>query len=648
MRMTTLPTIQLRFRLVSVAVGLSTALAGLCLPQGGLVAQEVIPFDSPRWQHMDSEVTEVAGRTALQGSAVLNDADFLDGVIEYDVYCTGDRSYPGIYLRLRNMTHAEHFYIRPHRAGLYPDAVQYAPVVNGISEWQLYNGPGFTSAGVFEEGEWFPVRLEVRGSQARFFVGDLETPVLTVHHMAGEAEAGGLALTGPMDGSAYFSNFRYRNDVELHFDPPPERELPVGMVREWMISQPYPADQVNRDAYPNFYGIVMSDWRRAEAGPTGLVDVAQRTQRETQSGDLVLARRIFWSDEDREMELDIGYSDEVDLFFNGQRLFRGQSRYQQRDPSFLGIVGLFDQVPVRVKRGLNEIFLMVSEVFGGWGFMVRASGELAPKPTDHGATEPVWATPDTFLTPETVIKDPNRDILYVSNFDNQFASREGPSGFISRLGLDGEILELRWIEGLMAPTGMDIWRDTLYVAERQHLVAIDLSSGAVTGRWSIPDPDFPNDVVIDSAGSVYISDTRSGNWPDSRIYRFKSGQFEIFANEGINRANGIWIHNGSLIVGSSGDGLLKQVELETGKVTTILSLGTGIIDGMRVDERGNFLVSHWEGQLYRISPEGELVEIMDAMPERWNVADFEYLPEQKLLLIPTFLGNQVRAVRIVR
>jgi hypothetical protein len=420
------------------------------------------------------------------------------------------------------------------------------------------------------------------------------------------------------------------------------------MIRNWWVSQAYPADQVNRDAYPNFYGIVLSEWEEVTAGASGLLDVARRTPRVNPDGDLVLARHIFWSDEDREMVLNLGYSDELDLFFNGQRLFRGQSRYQQRDPSFLGIVGLFDQVPVRVKRGLNEIFLMVTEVFGGWGFMVQADGELTPKSMDHEATEEVWMTPDTILTPETVLKDPNREVLYVSNFDNQFATREGKSGFISRLAMDGEILDLKWVEGLNAPTGMDIWQDTLYVVERQGLLAIELATGSVAGRWVIPDPDFPNDVVIDEEGVVYVSDTRSGNWAESRIYRFKNGRFDIFANEGISRANGIWIQEEGLVVGSSGDGLLKRVDLETGRVTTVLSLGSGIIDGLRVDEEGNLLVSHWEGQLYRISPEGDLVEILDAMQERWNVADFDYLREEQLLLIPTFMENRVRAVRILR
>jgi len=614
--------------------------------QSELAGQTPIPFHSPRWEHVDSEISEVGGRTALQGSAILSDAEFVDGVLEYDLWISGARSYPGVYVRFRDMQEAEHFYIRPHRAGLYPDAVQYCPVVNGIGEWQLYNGPGFTNSGEFTEEAWIPVRLEIQGDRARYFVENMDTPALVVPHLDGRSASGAIALTGPKDGSAWFSNVRYTAGEVPPWDEPEPTEVPQGMIRRWQVSQAYPLERVNRDAYPNFYSIFLSEWEELAALPSGMVDVARRTARENEAGDLVLARHIFWSDEDREMKVNLGYSDEVDFFFNGQRLFRGQSRYQQRDPSFLGIAGLYDQVPVKVKRGLNEIFLMVGEVFGGWGFMVQAEEELAPKPVDHSLAEEIWLTPDTFLTPETVLKDPTRDVLYVSNFDNEYTTKPEPSGYISRLGLDGEILDLKWVDGLHAPTGMDVWQDTLYVAEREHLLAIELESGTIAGRWEIPDPVFPNDLVIDNEGTVYITDTRTGDWAESRVYRFRNGTMDIFANEGISRANGIQIHNGGLIVGSSGDGLLKRVDLDTGRVEVILSLGAGIIDGIQVDEEGNLLVSHWEGQVYRITPDGHLVEVLDALPRGWNAADFEYLPEERLLLIPTFIDNRVRAVRL--
>jgi hypothetical protein len=632
--------------MVNVVRGLFVGLVFLFGSPRGLVGQEPIPFDSIRWDLTQAEVVEVGGRTALQGGAILKDVEFRDGVIEYDLYLTGARSYPGVYFRMTEENDAEHFYVRPHRAGLYPDALQYTPVVAGIAEWQFYNGPGYTASWEPVEGEWLRVRLEVQGRQARVFVGTGSEPALVIPYLEGHSDSGALALDGPRNGTAYFADFRVQTGVGLHFEPSEPRSPPAGVIKEWEVSQAIPLDRVQRGSYPNSFSLFRTDWMPLEADERGLVDIADRTPRENQAGDLAIARHVFHAQEHGEVNLNLGYSDEIDLFVNGRRVFSGASRYQGRDPSFLGIVGLHDQIPIQVRKGLNEILVMVTEHFGGWGFMIQANEELAPKPTAHAETEEVWVTADVFLTPESVLKDPQRDILYVTNFDTDFARKPEPSGFISRLSPDGEVLDLHWVEGLMAPCGMDIWQDTLFVAERRHLLAVDLATGTVAGRWEIPEADFPNDVVIDDQGTVYISDTRSRNPTDSRIYRFKDGTFDVFVNEGVEQANGIWIHDDWLLIGNSGDGMMKAAELATGKMRSVLSFGAGILDGIRVDEDGNLLVSQWNGRLYRMTPEGGLTEILNSESQGWNTADFEYLPEEKLLVIPTFFENRVRAVRI--
>jgi hypothetical protein len=60
---------------------------------------------------------------------------------------------------------------------------------------------------------------------------------------------------------------------------------------------------------------------------------------------------------------------------------------------------------------------------------------------------------------------------------------------------------------------------------------------------------------------------------------------------------------------------------------------------------GNYLVSHWEGQTYVISPGGDVVEVLDTMGAA-NSADFEYIRERNLLIIPTFVDNRVIAYRL--
>lgn len=68
--------------------------------------------------------------------------------------------------------------------------------------------------------------------------------------------------------------------------------------------------------------------------------------------------------------LSIGYSDDVSVFLNGRILFRGRSAQNFRDPGFLGIVNLENDVLyLPLRKGPNELVLAVSELGGGWGFI---------------------------------------------------------------------------------------------------------------------------------------------------------------------------------------------------------------------------------------------------------------------------------------
>jgi sugar lactone lactonase YvrE len=620
---------------------------GLLLVAGTAWTQEAVPLDSDRWNVAAGELTERGGRECLAGAAVLSDVEFENGIIEVDLLTDGSRSYPGIVFRLQSQENYERVYIRPHRGGLYPDAVQYTPIFNRIAGWQLYNGEGYTAIAEFPEGEWFTLKLEVKGSQARVLSGDSAEPVLQIHELKHGVSRGSLGLLGPADETACFSNFRYTLTDDLAFDPPAVIEASEGTIIDWEISRMFPAPPRPRDVYPRFYTIYFGGWEKVTAEPTGLVDIARYRQRTGQSPELVLARTIVRAEQRQEITLSFGYSDEIDLFFNGNKVFYGNSAYRHRDPSFLGVVGPFDEVRLTLEKGLNEIFLMVAENFGGWGFMARADRELLEPIKEHHRVEQVWATDSVFLTPETVIYDDERDLLYVSNFDVQFGQKAEPSGYISKLTADGEIVELEWVSGLNAPTGMGIHDGKLYTTERRTLTEIDLESGEVLNRYEIPDVDFPNDLSIDADGSIYISDTRPSSRRDSRIYRFNDGKFEIWLDHyDVYWSNGLYIHGGELLIGNSGDGMVRAVDLETKRMRDVISLGAGIIDGFRAANSGDLLMSHWEGQVYIVSPEGEIVEIMDTIGND-NAADFEYIKERNLLILPTFVSNRVVAYRVI-
>ena len=59
--------------------------------------------------------------------------------------------------------------------------------------------------------------------------------------------------------------------------------------------------------------------------------------------------------------------------------------------------------------------------------------------------EKVWETEKIFELPESVIYDPTNDVLYVSNITDHPFNKDG-TGYISKIGLDGTIIEKKWID----------------------------------------------------------------------------------------------------------------------------------------------------------------------------------------------------------
>lgn len=599
---------------------------------------EVIGFDSDEWGLRNAEVTEHLGRTALTGSAYLENVEFENGVIEVDIAVDGSRSYPGIVFRRQSQNDYEHVYIRPHRAGLYPDALQYAPVFNGIGCWQLFNGEGYTAGIDIPENEWIHVKLEVSGKQARVFLGGADQPSLVITDLKHGVSRGAMGVTGPRGTTAYFSNFSYRIDDLIHFEPPPEIETPPGFITEWHLSQSFKLSEIDTERYPDEQTLASVTWQRVTSDPSGLVNVSRYYGRSGREPDLILAKTTIHSKKEETKKYAFGYSDAVVVFLNGEILFVGESAYRQRDPSFLGIIGLHDAVYLPLEKGDNELLLMVAESFGGWGFMCQDAGAVFL----HEHVKKKWESANKFSTPETVVYDPSRKVLYVTNFDTY--NRSGPVGMqaISKVALDGSIEEMEWITGLYNPLGMAIAGDRLYVVEPRSLVEIDIREANVLGRQSPPQPVFLNDIAIDQSGNIYVSDSGKGT-----IYKFTDGSFEEWVAGGeINRPNGLHVHRGNLIVGNNGDHSLKSVDLESKEINTIVTLGPGIIDGVETDRDGNYLVSHWEGKVYRITPEGQKEKILDTTPPEIYCANFAYVADKDLLFIPTFFDNRVIAYKL--
>jgi hypothetical protein len=347
-----------------------------------------VPPDSPRWDLQgEVKVADYQGRQCLLldgGVAVLKDFEMRDGVIDVDVATAAKHGFVGFDFRIDGGNYEE-VYFRQHESGL-PDALQYTPVLNTGRNWQIFNGPGFTGGVDIPRNEWFHLRLQVTGAQAKLYVKDLDRPALVMNDLKSGVQKGQVALYD-LTGESCFSNFEIRAtpDVPWERHLPP---MPPGTLTQWSLSPSYDAlaRNLERPLSPSESGAI--HWQDVEAEPPGFVvlyryreaphamvtfqgDFSKRL--EPQPGMKVLyARTTIQSDHDQVKKLEIGYSDDVTVFLNGKILYRGRSAQGFRDPRFLGIVNPEnDAVYLPLKKGSNELMLAVSELGGGWGFICR-------------------------------------------------------------------------------------------------------------------------------------------------------------------------------------------------------------------------------------------------------------------------------------
>jgi len=368
---------------LALALGLSIT----CLGSSGASEreQESFPADSPRWQlGPQAKVTDYLGRRCLaleDDAATLKDFQLTDGVIDVDMAGTGVRGFYNIRFRTQANGNGEEVYLRPHKTGL-DDAQQYAPILNGMTPWQIYNGLGFTRAVDIPRRAWFHVRLEITGAQAKLYVNDMREPSLVMNDLKSGIRKGGVGLAG-----TYFSNFEIRATTPAAWERH-EPRMAEATITKWGLSESLDALERNLERPLKKSEAAAMKWQEVTAEPPGFV-VIDRYRRnpnvfptfardfskrlEPQKGmQVVYARTTIVSDRDQVKKLNIGYSDDVSVFLNDRILYRGRSAQRFRDPGFLGIVNAEnDAVYLPLKQGRNELVLAVSELTGGWGFICR-------------------------------------------------------------------------------------------------------------------------------------------------------------------------------------------------------------------------------------------------------------------------------------
>ncbi|MDZ4865767.1 MAG: hypothetical protein SGI91_00455 [Alphaproteobacteria bacterium] len=325
---------------------------------------EAVAVDSPRWQFEGAppQVVEFQGKRALSlvgTNARLADADFDAGVIEFDMALPNTKqSFPGVIFRGQDDGNYEHFYLRPHQNGN-PDSMQYTPVINGMTAWQIYKQ--YNAQTIFPVNQWMRVRLEIGEDSARVFVNS-DKPTLVVHDLKRERKAGFVMIKGSL-GGAYFANINITPGAQDAAPAEPVSELMPGHVRAWFVSSPMAEAVALAAAGANtLKGLA---WTRLPVESNGIANLA-RAAAWTEKAPTVLTRVVVRADRARSVAMRFGFSDRVRVYVNGALLFTGDDSQASRDYRFLGTVGLYDELQLQLRRGDNDVVFAVSEGGGGW------------------------------------------------------------------------------------------------------------------------------------------------------------------------------------------------------------------------------------------------------------------------------------------
>jgi hypothetical protein len=207
------------------------------------------------------------------------------------------------------------------------------------------------------------VRLVVSGSRAELYV-DGDTAVQVIPRLRGPEGAGEVGFV-VQPGTVHVANVVVR-PADLAGPaaraPAARDSTPATIVRSWRVSMPFPESLL---VHGTRLDAVHGTWAVLGVEERGIANLA-RLAGVAQGRNTVVAAVTLTADHATTVRLRFGFSDRVRVYLNGRLLYAGNDGFGTHDPDFLGIVGLFDELALPLRKGPNELWFAVSETFGGW------------------------------------------------------------------------------------------------------------------------------------------------------------------------------------------------------------------------------------------------------------------------------------------
>jgi sugar lactone lactonase YvrE len=286
-----------------------------------------------------------------------------------------------------------------------------------------------------------------------------------------------------------------------------------------------------------------------------------------------------------------------------------------------------------------------------------APAETPPPAATAPASPTAIVVKDAGLqTPECALWDPDQDVYFVSNINGDPTAVD-QNGFISKIGPDGKVVELKFVDGtkkgseLNAPKGLAIAGKTLYVADLDTVRMFDRKSGKPRGKIAIKDAVFLNALTVSPDGKVlYVSDSavkiKDGNFSSTgsdaifEIDLKKKTAKPLLQDKALHWPNGVLADASGVWVVTLGANELIHVNYK-GELGAVTKLPKGGLDGIVKLADGSLLISSWEASaVYRGLPGGEFKEVISGLQ---SPAAIGLDGKRHAVLIPVYMASAFEA-----
>lgn len=284
-------------------------------------------------------------------------------LIQAEVACTPD-SFAGIVFGAIDSNNFELVYISADNEWNLPN-LQYDPVMNGSSTWQIYHGPRYQALVPVPSEEWVKLSLRVHPDHVAIYIGEAAEPHLIIPKLQlAEAPNGKIGMWG--SSQSYMRNL----SIEAIESTPyieqisdAQQQVDDMLVTEWMVSKPY---NIASPFVPE------GPWFKAHVEDNGVLNLNRLYTSE--KGTAVQVKCSFYLAEGRETRLSYGFSDRLRLWVNDKELYEGEWKWHSPGEKTDGRIRFdYASVPIQWRTGWNTIAAEVTseEVLFGWGIIVK-------------------------------------------------------------------------------------------------------------------------------------------------------------------------------------------------------------------------------------------------------------------------------------